>query len=104
MIEGLCLCFSVATQRSFPDVPDNYQVEVEANIIDKGYTVDAKIFYDYIGNQAAISTNGKDSFSDWSKYIYSYATNEVFKISNGQGKILGERIQFQGRQLFHFYF
>ena len=61
---------------------------MEANIIDKGYTLDAKIYYDYLGNRAAVTLAHKDSYESWTKYIYSYKTGEIFTITSGLGQCI----------------
>ena len=76
---------SGTTPLPFPSGTDNYQVEVEANIIDKGYTLDGKIYYDYLGNRAAVNLAHRDSYESWTKYIYSYKTDEIFTITSGIG-------------------
>lgn len=69
---------------SLPPLPDSYQVEVEANIIDKGYTAQATIYYSYSSNAATVVlfSQGTDK-----RYIFSYNTDEIFTVS-GQYKLL----------------
>ena len=64
--------------------PNGFVVEVEANIIDKGYTAQAKFVYSYSNNAAAVTvfSQGADH-----RYIFSYYTDEIFTISGKTGKI-----------------
>jgi len=53
-------------------------VDVEANLIDKGRTVSATLYFDNPNNRAAVKlfANGQDG-----KVIFNYNKNEVYNIS-----------------------
>ena len=62
---------------TLPDLPSyNYQIEVEANLLDKGKTVEAQVYYSYYSNKAAVSVteNGRKK-----KYIYNYEGDEIYQ-------------------------
>ncbi|XP_067653678.1 uncharacterized protein [Haliotis asinina] len=57
-----------------PDLPDQWSVRVEANILDGNYSMDMLEYYDYIGNRASViywMENVK------TKMIFLYNTNEL---------------------------
>ena len=83
--------FNIATDVSFaaqnislPTLPRNYQTEIEVNIVDKGYTLQTSVYRDFDGNRAAVKVFSQGSDS---KYIYSYNTDEIFKISGNNFNI-----------------
>ena len=51
-------------------------------MIDKNYTLDASVYYDYAGTRAVMTTFGKGSQDT---IIYNYPTDEIFFI-NGSGE------------------
>lgn len=61
-----------------PFLPDAFQVNVEANIVNKGKTVSAVLFFDYSGNRATIKLfeNGLDG-----QIVFNFMTDEIYKIS-----------------------
>ena len=68
---------SSGTEPSFPTTLSyNYQLEVEANIVDKRQTVQAQIYYSYYRNMAAISVKKEGRQA---KYIYNYEHDEIYK-------------------------
>ena len=84
-------CLNIVTDVSFavhnislPTLPRNYQTEIEVNIVDKGYTLQTSVYRDFDGNRAAVKVFSQGSDS---KYIYSYNTDEIFKISGNNFNI-----------------
>ena len=63
---------------SLPTPPTGYVVDIEANILDKGYTAQTQLVYSYTSNAAAVRVfrQGEDH-----RYIFSYKTDEIFTIS-----------------------
>ncbi|XP_045160097.2 uncharacterized protein LOC123525262 isoform X2 [Mercenaria mercenaria] len=63
-----------------PYIPENFQVNVEANIMNKLKTVSAKLYFDYPGNRASLKLleNGIDG-----RIIFNFQTDEIYKISGG---------------------
>lgn len=73
------MCFFLALpDPGLPILHNTFQIDVEANIIDKGHTVSATLYFDNPNNRAAISyfANGKDG-----KIIFNYQQDEVYNIS-----------------------
>ncbi|KAL3868291.1 hypothetical protein ACJMK2_041117 [Sinanodonta woodiana] len=61
-----------------PTYPTSFQVNIQGIILDKNYTLDATMYYDFPGNRAAMRTfsHGLDG-----RTIFNYATDEIFLLT-----------------------
>jgi len=58
-----------------PDLPDQYQTVIEANIVDRGKTVTGYEYFDRPGNQATLQMRMDDQLFS---LIYDYNHNQLF--------------------------
>ncbi|KAL4236845.1 hypothetical protein ACF0H5_005231 [Mactra antiquata] len=75
-----CQHFSTSTTGPpLPDLPDQYQTIIEANIVDKNMTVTGYEYFDSIGNRATLQMRQNGTlFTN----IYDYANTQLFYVSN----------------------
>lgn len=75
-----CLLFNIAAlpDPGIPLLDDTFQVDVQANLLDKGRTVSATVYFDDSNNRAAVKyfEYGHDGM-----YVFNYMQDEVYNVT-----------------------
>ncbi|WAR22902.1 hypothetical protein MAR_036571, partial [Mya arenaria] len=79
-----------------PDLPDQYQTVIEANIVDRGKTVTGYEYYDGPGNRATLQMRQNDALFS---LIYDYQNNQLF-YDYGNGSCLTEELKGDSNDVF----
>ncbi|XP_071117690.1 uncharacterized protein [Haliotis cracherodii] len=68
------------TDPPFPDLPRSFQTRLEANLVDRGFTMEVAEYADGDGNRAALTVVRGGDFTD---VVFDYQAGQVYTVHDG---------------------
>ena len=65
------------TEASRPDIPDQFTVTVECNMLETNISILVTEWYDYLSNKARVKQKNQFDFGD---FYFDYQNNELLRI------------------------